>query len=66
MQIKALGSSPQFTPQYISRKQAAQMLSCSDQSVAKLNNQGILPMYRIGRIVRIKVADIHEMLRRVR
>lgn len=66
MQIKALGSSSQFTPEYISRKQAAQMLSCSGQLVAKLNKQGTLPMYRVGRIVRINVADIHAMLRRVR
>ena len=66
MQTKASASSPEFTPLYISRKQAAQMLSCSGQFVAKLNKQGALPMYRVGRIVRINVADIHAMLRRAR
>jgi excisionase family DNA binding protein len=41
------------------------MLSVSDQLIAKFNKQGTLPMYRVGRAVRIKVADLEAMLRRV-
>ena len=52
-------------PEYVSRKVAAAMLSVSDQLIAKFNKQGTLPMYRVGRAVRIKVADLEAMLRRV-
>jgi excisionase family DNA binding protein len=41
------------------------MYSVSDQLIAKLNKQGTLPMYRVGRAVRIKLADLDAMLRRV-
>jgi excisionase family DNA binding protein len=51
-------------PEYVSRKGAAAMLSVSDQLIAKFNKQGTLPMYRVGRVVRIKVADLEAMLRR--
>lgn len=52
-------------PEYVSRTVAATMLSVSGQLIAKLNKQGTLPMYRVGRAVRIKVADLDAMLRRV-
>lgn len=52
-------------PEYVSRKVAAAILSVSDQLIAKLNKQGRLPAYRLGRAVRIKVADLDAMLRRV-
>ena len=52
-------------PEYVSRKFAAAMYSVSDQLIAKLNKQGTLPMYRVGRAVRIKLADLDAMLRRV-
>lgn len=52
------------TPQFISRKQAAILLSCSEQLVAKLNRQGKLPAYHLGRAVRIKLSDLETLLRR--
>lgn len=52
------------TPQYVSRKQAAEMLSCSDQLISKLIKNGKLPAYHLGRAVRIKISDLNAVLRR--
>lgn len=52
-------------PEYVSRKVAAAMLSVSDQLIAKFNKKGELPTYRVGRAVRVRVADLEAILRRV-
>lgn len=57
---------PLVKPQYLSRKSAAAMVGVSTQLIAKLNKQGKLPCYRLGRAVRIRLADLEAMmLRRV-
>jgi excisionase family DNA binding protein len=49
---------------YITRKQAAELLSCSDQTVSKMNRDGHLPFYYLGRhAVRIRLADLEAMMR---
>lgn len=50
-------------PEYVSRKTAAAKLSCSVQLIAGLNKRGTLPMFRVGRAVRIKLTDLEAMLR---
>jgi excisionase family DNA binding protein len=52
-------------PQYVTRKHAAALLECSDQLISKLIKTGRLPAYYLGRAVRIKLADLEAMLRRV-
>jgi excisionase family DNA binding protein len=50
------------TINYVSRKQAATILSCSDQTVSKLIKSGQLPAYHLGRAVRIKLSDLNAAL----
>ena len=57
-------ASAEATAQYVSRKRAAEILSCSEQLVSKLIKSGTLPAYRLGRTVRIKQSDLHAALRR--
>lgn len=50
-------------PLYVTRKEAAAMLSCSDQTISKLNKSGKLPFYYLGRYaVRIRISDLEAML----
>jgi excisionase family DNA binding protein len=56
---------PLVKPEYLSRKSAAAMVGVSTQLIAKLNKQGKLPCYRLGRAVRIKLSDLETMLRRM-
>ena len=48
---------------YFTRKGAAQMLCCSDQTISKLHKAGRLPFYYLGRhAVRIRIDDVIAML----
>jgi len=47
-----------FKPLYVSRKQAALIVSCSDQLISKMIKTGRLPAFRLGRAVRIKLSDL--------
>jgi excisionase family DNA binding protein len=50
-------------PLYMTRKQAAATLSCSDQTISKLHKAGRLPFYYLGRnAVRIRFDDLEAML----
>lgn len=51
-------------PEYVTLQAAAHMTSVSVQLIAKLNKTGVLPMYHVGRAVRIKLADLEAMMRR--
>ena len=51
-------SSMSFKPLYVSRKQAALIVSCSDQLISKMIKTGRLPAFRLGRAVRIKLSDL--------
>jgi len=55
--------SPCVEQRYMTRKQAAAMLSCSDQTISKLHKAGRLPFYYLGRhAVRIRIEDLEAML----
>jgi excisionase family DNA binding protein len=50
-------------PIYFTRRQAALMLSCSDQTISKMHKEGRLPFYYLGRhAVRIRLEDLEAML----
>jgi excisionase family DNA binding protein len=49
-------------PVYITRRQAAERLSCSDQTISKLIKTRSLPAFYLGRAVRIKLSDLEAML----
>lgn len=50
-------------PMYVTRKHAAAMLSCSDQTISKMHKLGRLQFYYLSRhAVRIKVDDINAVL----
>ena len=50
-------------PLWVTRKQAAAMLSCSDQTVSKLHKAGLLPFFYLGRhAVRIRLADLEAVM----
>jgi excisionase family DNA binding protein len=56
-------TAPEIKPEYMTRKQAAAMLSCSDQTISKMHKAGRLPFYYLGRhAVRIKADDVNAML----
>jgi len=49
--------------EFISRKQAATMLVCSDQLISKLIKNKKLRAYKLGRKVIIKRADLLSVLK---
>jgi len=54
-------------PEYITRKQAAALLSCNDQTISKWIRDGHLPAYRLGpslrhASVRIKRRDVLALM----
>lgn len=52
-----------MAPEYITRKQAAEMLSCSDQLVSKLIKNGTLPACKLGtHAIRIRRSDLEAMM----
>lgn len=64
---KCMGGNPMASaatkPAYVTRRHAAAILSCSDQTISKLHKEGRLPFYYLGRhAVRIRLADVEVML----
>ena len=51
-----------FVALYVTIKQAAAMLSVSEQSISKLIKTGRLPACYMGRAVRIKASDLEGAL----
>lgn len=51
-------------PLYITRGQAAALLSCRPGTISKLIKQGLLPATTLGysRTVRIKLSDVEAMM----
>jgi len=51
-------------PLYITRAQAAAILSCRPGTISKLIKQGLLPATTLGfsRAVRIKLSDVEAMM----
>jgi excisionase family DNA binding protein len=47
--------------EYISVAEAAELLDVSQKVVRSDINRGRLPAYRVGRLVRIRIADIQEL-----
>ena len=50
-----------MTPEYISVAECARLLSCSEKVVRSEITRGRLPAYRVGRLVRIRVADLERL-----
>lgn len=46
----------------VTRKQVAELLSISMRTVDRWMVSGVLPHYKIGKVVWFKVSDIHERL----
>ncbi len=56
-------NTPGVKPLFVTRRQAAAMFSCSDQTISKMHKSGRLPFYYLGRhAVRIRLADLEAML----
>lgn len=51
-----------IAPVYVSRKQAAVILSCSDQMISKLIKNQELRAYYLGRAVRIKISELDAVM----
>lgn len=51
-----------ITNDLLTRAEAARYLRVSDRTVSRLIRAGQLPAARIGRAVRIRHSDLHEML----
>lgn len=53
-------------PLYITRAQAAAILSCRPAQISKLIKQGVLPATTLGysRTIRIKLADVEAMMQK--
>jgi excisionase family DNA binding protein len=49
------------TAEYLSVKQAAAVLACSEKVVRAEITRGRLPSYRVGRLVRIRIADLDQL-----
>jgi excisionase family DNA binding protein len=58
--LRVRGSSP--AREYVSVAEAAIMLGVSEKVIRADINRGRLPSYRVGRLIRIKLADL-ELLR---
>jgi excisionase family DNA binding protein len=48
--------------EYITRKEAAQLLKISLPTLSKYGKQGRIPSYRIGGNIRLKKSDIDQMV----
>jgi excisionase family DNA binding protein len=54
---------PPGTPdEVVDRREAAKLLKCSNWQIFQLTNDGRLPSFRVGRLVRIRRADIEEFM----
>ena len=53
-----------MTPEYLSVKDAAQLLACSEKVVRAEIQRGRIPSYRIGRLIRIRIADLEQLRER--
>lgn len=54
---------PAITPEYITRKHAAALLQCSDQTISKWIKNGELRAYRLGtHALRIKRSDLDALM----
>jgi excisionase family DNA binding protein len=51
-----------MTPAYLSVRDAAELLAVSEKTVRADISRGRLPAYGVGRLVRIRIADL-ELLR---
>ena len=47
--------------QVITVSQVAAKLACSPQTVRNLIHAGILPAYRVGKVFRIRLADLEKL-----
>lgn len=46
----------------ISRREAAAILGCSYNHVYKLTEQGKIPIFRVGKLVRIRLSDLDDFM----
>ena len=46
---------------YLSVKDAAALLACSEKVVRAEIQRGRLPSYRVGRLVRIRISDLEQL-----
>ncbi len=53
-----------MTAEYLSVKQAAVVLACSEKVVRAEIQRGRIPSYRIGRLIRIRIADLEQLRER--
>jgi len=50
----------QFPVQYLTIREAAQMLSIGESTLRRLINDGIMPSCRIGGCIRLELNQIHQ------
>jgi excisionase family DNA binding protein len=50
-----------MTREFLSVAETAQLLGCSEKVVRAEIKRGRLPEYRVGRLVRIRVADLERL-----
>lgn len=46
----------------VDRREAARLLKCSYWQIIQLTNDGRVPSYRCGRLVRIRLVDLEEFM----
>jgi excisionase family DNA binding protein len=50
-----------MTAEYLSVKDAAAMLACSEKVVRAEIQRGRIPCYRVGRLVQIRISDLEQL-----
>ena len=53
-----------MTAAYLSVKEAATLLACSEKVVRAEIQRGRIPSYRVGRLIRIRIADLEQFRER--
>ena len=46
----------------VDRREAAEILRCSYPQIIRLTSDGRIPVYRVGRLVRIRLADLERFM----
>jgi hypothetical protein len=58
-------SDQNFTPEYLTAAEAAEHLRCSPQYLGVMRHRGDGPRFcRLGRVVRYRITDLEEWMRR--
>jgi excisionase family DNA binding protein len=58
-------SSPALAKRYATLAQAAEYLSCNERTLRRQIAAGKLPAYRLGKLIRIDLADLDALIKPV-